>query len=447
MATSSLKTKAVCSGFKVNPSANLTSWVPLSRSHGPCSAEAAHFADNTPSVVDMLREDQHRADYIQRKLSGNGPQDSGRPVASSRTTRFDHEFHVKANFGTPRKKHDSQLSIEPAATGGRLLPGVKQTLVLDTASDVPWVQCAPCPVPPCHPQTDVLYDPTKSGTSAAFSCNSPTCRQLGPYANGCFNSQCQYRVQYPDGSSTMGTYISDVLTLTPTAVISKFQFGCSHAEKGSFSNKASGIMALGGGPQSLVSQTAGTYGDAFSYCLPPPSYYGFFTLGVPRVMSSRFVVTPMLRNKQVPTFYIVRLQAITVAGQRLNVPPTVFAAGSVMDSRTIITRLPPTAYQALRSAFRDNMKMYRAAAPKGHLDTCFDFTGVRSIRLPTIALVFERNAAVELDPSGILFNDCLAFAPNSDDRVPGIIGNVQQQTLEVLYDVVGETVGFRRGAC
>lgn len=342
---------------------------------------------------------------------------------------------------------DSQLSIEPTATGGQRLPGVKQTMVLDTASDVPWVQCAPCPVPPCHPQTDVLYDPTKSGTSATFSCNSPTCRQLGPYANGCFNSQCQYRVQYPDGSSTMGTYISDVLTLTPTAVIGKFRFGCSHAERGIFSNKTSGIMALGGGPQSLVSQTAGTYGNVFSYCLPPPSYHGFFTLGVPRVMSSRFVVTPMLRNKQVPTFYIVRLQAITVAGQRLNVPPTVFAAGSVMDSRTIITRLPPTAYQALRSAFRDNMKMYRAAAPKGHLDTCFDFRGVRSIRLPTIALVFERNAAVELDPSGILFNDCLAFAPNSDDRVPGIIGNVQQQTLEVLYDVVGEAVGFRRGAC
>jgi hypothetical protein len=69
------------------------------------------------------------------------------------------------------------------------------------------------------------------------------------------------------------------------------------------------------------------------------------------------------------------------------------------------------------------------------------------VRVPRVALVFDRNAAVELDPSGILLDDCLAFAPNGDDRAPGIIGNVQQQTIEVLYDVGGRSVGFRRGAC
>jgi hypothetical protein len=31
--------------------------------------------------------------------------------------------------------------------------------------------------------------------------------------------------------------------------------------------------------------------------------------------------------------------------------------------------------------------------------------------------------------------------------MPGILGNVQQQTMEVLYDVGGGAVGFRRGAC
>ncbi|OEL20885.1 Aspartyl protease family protein [Dichanthelium oligosanthes] len=340
--------------------------------------------------------------------------------------------------------------MEPAATGsGQGLPGVKQTMVLDTSSDVPWVQCAPCPAPQCHPQADVLYDPTRSSSSAAFPCSSPTCRQLGPYANGCSSSQqCQYRVQYPDGRSTTGTYISDTLTLDPTSPISKFQFGCSHAVQGRFSNETAGIMALGRGAQSLTAQTSSTYGNAFSYCLPrTASQSGFFILGVPRISSKRYVLTPMISIKQAPMLYLVRLQAIVVAGQTLSVPPVVFAPGSVMDSRTVITRLPPTAYMALRSAFRDRMRMYRMAPPKYQLDTCYDFRGVRSITLPKITLVFDHSAAVELDPSGILFSDCLAFAPNNDDRALGVIGNVQLKTFEVLYNVGSNIMGFRGAAC
>ncbi|XP_066370897.1 aspartyl protease family protein At5g10770-like [Miscanthus floridulus] len=157
----------------------------------------------------------------------------------------------------------------------------------------------------------------------------------------------------------------------------------------------------------------------------------------PSSRTRTFVATPMLRFSQAPTLYRVLLRGITVEGQRLNVPATVFAAGSVMDSRTAIAHLPPTAYQALRAAFRSRMGAYRLASPKGSLDTCYDFAGVLVVRVPRVALVFDRNAAVELDPSGILLDDCLAFAPNGGDGAPGIIGNVQQQTIEVLYDVGG----------
>ena len=337
------------------------------------------------------------------------------------------------------------------ATGGggrrrRSMPGTMQTMMVDTASDVPWVQCHPPPTGGSR-----FFDPTRSPTYAPFPCGSPACARLGPYGNGCINGQCQYRVTYPDGSSTLGTYSSDLLTITRTTAVRSFQFGCSQAEQGlsQASTSSSGTMSLGGGPESLVSQTAATHGNAFSYCVPPtPSDAGFFVLGKPPSSRTRtFVATPMLRFTQAPTLYRVLLRGITVAGQRLNVPATVFAAGSVMDSRTAITRLPPTAYQALRAAFRSRMGAYRLAPPKGSLDTCYDFTGVMVVRVPRVALVFDRNAAVELDPSGILLDDCLAFAPNGDDRAPGIIGNVQQQTIEVLYDVGGRSVGFRRGAC
>lgn len=454
---SSLKPKATCSGYRVTPPQNIT-WVPLNVLHGPCSPLPDDAAP--PSLAELLLHDKLRVDGIEKRLSGD-------PGGSNLGDAGGKDFQTTGgalqvnygNAGHPMMQQSSdddssQLMsgvVDASAAGGgsrSSLPGVVQTVILDSASDVPWVQCVPCPVPPCHPQTDTFYDPSRSPSSAAFSCSSPTCTGLGVYANGCVNNQCQYLVRYPDGSSTSGGYINDLLTLDASNAVSGFKFGCSHAEQGSFDARAAGIMALGGGPESLLSQTASRYGNAFSYCIPGiPSDPGFFTLGVPARASSRYVVTPMVRYSQAATYYGVLLRAITVAGQPLAVAPAVFAAGSVLDSRTAITRLPPTAYRALRAAFRSSMSMYRSAPPKGYLDTCYDFTGVVNIRLPKISLVFDRNAVVTLDPSGILFNDCLAFTSNSDDRMPGVLGSVQQQTIEVLYDVGGGAVGFRQGSC
>jgi hypothetical protein len=311
------------------------------------------------------------------------------------------------------------------------------------------VQCNPCPNPPCHAQTGALFDPAKSSTYRAVSCAAAECAQLEQQGNGCgaTNYECQYGVQYGDGSTTNGTYSRDTLTLSGASdAVKGFQFGCSHLESG-FSDQTDGLMGLGGGAQSLVSQTAAAYGNSFSYCLPPTSgSSGFLTLGGGGGASG-FVTTRMLRSKQIPTFYGARLQDIAVGGKQLGLSPSVFAAGSVVDSGTIITRLPPTAYSALSSAFKAGMKQYRSAPARSILDTCFDFAGQTQISIPTVALVFSGGAAIDLDPNGIMYGNCLAFAATGDDGTTGIIGNVQQRTFEVLYDVGSSTLGFRSGAC
>jgi hypothetical protein len=321
-------------------------------------------------------------------------------------------------------------------------------MFIDTGSDLSWVQCRPCPVPPCHCQKDVVFDPSKSSTYSSFPCGSAACARLGDeITNGCSNSQCDYVVKYGDGSNTTGTYSSDTLTMASSALLNKFLFGCSHAEPGfRDSDRTDGLLGLGRGQQSLVSQTGQ---KAFSYCLPPTeSHTGFFTRGVPRISSSRFAVTPMYGFPKNPTPYALFLTAITVAGRRLDVPQSVFSAGSVMDSGKIITTLPPTAYHALRAAFRAEMKMYPPARPMDDIfDTCFNMSGIGDSKVPSVGLVFEQGATVELDRSGIMLNNCLAFAPNDADDTVGFIGNVQQRTFEVLYDIGGEAFGFRRGAC
>ncbi|KAG2603839.1 hypothetical protein PVAP13_4NG028600 [Panicum virgatum] len=428
------------------------SWVPLYHPLGPCSPSyRGAAAAAAPSLADLLRQDRFRAHRIHGKVSGGFRSSKGsykEPVAIEET-QVHHQAAITIGMGTQSM---SSQRIGPAATdddgtsGGP--PPVSQTVVLDTASDVPWVDCVPCALAECP-----YYDPARSSSYAAFPCNSSACKQLGPYASSCANNQCQYRVAYPDGSSSSGTYSSDLLTITSGNTVSGFRFGCNQnaqAAGGGGPSPTNGFMALGRGAQSLMAQTSSAYGNAFSYCLPQrESDKGFFQIGVPGGASYRFAMTPMLRDPRRPALYRALLVAITVNGQPLNVAPEALAGGAALDSRTVFTRLPLTVYAALRAAFRDKMAAYRRASspPQTELDTCYDFTGVRYVRLPRIALVFDRNAVVELDRSGILFGDCLAFTANDDDSAPAILGNTQQKTIEVLHDVGGGNIGFRRQAC
>ncbi|CAN6201724.1 unnamed protein product [Urochloa humidicola] len=433
---SSLKPSETCSGPKVTPSRNGAPLLPLTHRYGPCSPA---LSKETPSLEQTLRRDQLRAAHIHAKVSGrNGTEE----LQQSAVT-------------IPTSPGYSVGTAEYVITVGIGTPAVSQVMSIDTGSDVSWVQCAPCAAGSCYSQKDKLFDPANSSTYAAFSCGSPQCAQLGASAegNGCVSSQCQYIVPYGDSSTTTGTYGSDTLRLTSSDVVKSFQFGCSRRAAG-FVGQADGLMGLGGDTESLVSQTAVTYGKAFSYCLPRPSRpaAGFLTLGAAGggdASSSGFARTPMVRFTNAPTFYGVVLQGITVAGTRLDVPASVFSGGSVVDSGTVITRLPPTAYRALRTAFRKEMKAYpsRAPAQGSLLDTCFNFDGFSTITVPKITLTFSHGAAVDVDASGILFGSCLAFAATGRDGDTGILGNVQQRTFEVLFDVAGGTVGFRPGAC
>ena len=207
-----------------------------------------------PTLEERLHRDQLRAAYIQRKFSSGvkGGRGSAGDVQQSDAT-------VPTTLGTSLNTLEYLITVRLGS------PGKSQTMLIDTGSDVSWVQCKPCWQ--CHSQVDPLFDPSSSSTYSPFSCSSAACAQLGQEGNGCSSSQCQYIVTYGDGSSTTGTYSSDTLALGSNTV-RKFQFGCSNVASG-FNDQTDGLMGLGGGAQSLASQTAETFGKAFSYCLPP----------------------------------------------------------------------------------------------------------------------------------------------------------------------------------
>ncbi|KAJ4827841.1 Aspartyl protease protein 2 [Turnera subulata] len=328
-------------------------------------------------------------------------------------------------------------------------------MVLDTGSDIVWLQCAPCKK--CYSQTDPYFDPRKSRSYAAVPCGSPLCRRLD--SPGC-NTQkhlCLYQVSYGDGSFTFGEFSTETLTFRGTRV-GRVALGCGHDNEGLFVG-AAGLLGLGRGKLSFPSQTGRRFNQKFSYCLvdrsasSKPSSMVFGDSAVSR--TARF--TPLISNPKLDTFYYVELLGISVGGARVRgITASLFKldqsgnGGVIIDSGTSVTRLTRPAYIALRDAFRSGASNLKRAPEFSLFDTCFDLSGKTEVKVPTVVLHF-RGADVSLPASNYLIpvntqgSFCFAFAGTMSGL--SIIGNIQQQGFRVVYDLAGSRVGFAPGGC
>ncbi|XP_010928159.1 aspartyl protease family protein At5g10770 [Elaeis guineensis] len=429
----SLLPSSACSSSKDSN----TSRLKLVHRHGPCSPIST---SREPSHVQLLDEDEARVHLLHHRISiaTSGSDNTSSSLAATipaytGVALGTGNYIVTVGFGTPKRD---------------------LTVVFDTGSDLTWIQCKPCSSGGCYTQQEPLFDPSKSSTYSKIPCGSSECSLLeSSTCSTATPSACRYDVEYGDNSQSGGYFSRDTLTLTSSELVSGFMFGCGDDNSGLFGT-AAGLLGLGRGKVSLVSQ-AKKYGGVFSYCLPAPSSSaGYLTFGGGGGgATSKVKFTPMLSVSNMPSFYFVSLLAIRVGGTQLRISPRVFSAGgTLLDSGTVITRLPPSAYAALRSRFRQLMRKYKTAPALSILDTCYDFTGYETVQVPTVQLVFGGGASLSVDLSGILYvakmsQACLAFAGNGDVGDVTIIGNVQQRRFNVVYDIAKKQIGFGAKGC
>lgn len=343
-------------------------------------------------------------------------------------------------------------SADFVVTVGFGSPPQAMSVIFDSGSDLTWIQCKPCFS--CYTQKEPLFDPSKSSDYSLLSCDSGYCSSSSPICDEF--GHCKYTVTYGDGSQTLGLLSRDTLTLTSSYVLADFVFGCGDDNSGLFGEVA-GIIGLGRDHISLPSQVNGT--GAFSYCLPPyASSTGYLALGTSngsRPNSPKNLhFTSLLSQFDAPSFYFVELVGISVGGKDLRIYPTSFSdPGTFIDSGTVLTYLPADAYAALRSEFRWWMRKYPMSAGVDPLDTCYDLKGYDRVAVPAVVLHFSGGARLDVDGSGILFTldsssaiACLAFA-EKDPNGFSIIGNMQQKTCNIVYDVPNGKIGFGAGGC
>lgn len=333
------------------------------------------------------------------------------------------------------------------------------TVIMDTGSDLTWVQCQPCKL--CYNQHEPLFNPGTSLSYQSVLCNSTTCQSL-QFATGnsgvCGSNQttCNYVVNYGDGSYTSGELAREHLNLGTTPV-NNFLFGCGRNNKGLYGG-TSGLMGLGRSDLSVISQTSALFGGVFSYCLPSTEAgeSGSLVMGGDSSVFKNYTpisYTKMASNPQLSTFYFLNLTGISIGGVALQNPS--FANGGIMiDSGTVITRLAPSIYKAVKAEFQNQFSGFPQAPGYSILDTCFNLSGFDEVNIPIIKLQFEGNAELTVDVTGILYfvktdasQVCLALASLSYEDEIGIIGNYQQKNQRVIYDTKLSKLGFAGETC
>ncbi|CAA7016040.1 unnamed protein product [Microthlaspi erraticum] len=328
--------------------------------------------------------------------------------------------------------------------------------IADTGSDLLWTQCKPCDQ--CYAQDNPLFDPKASSTYKDVSCSSSQCNSL-KYDAPCsrFNT-CSYTVSYGDKSYTKGNVGTDTLTLGSTnnrpVQLKNLIFGCGHNNNGVFSKKDSGIVGLGGGPLSLISQLGESINGKFSYCFFPPSSENDVTskinFGTNAAVSGTGAVSTPMVTKEVPTYYHLTLESISVGSKNLKYASPAYGNGKgniIIDSGTTLTLLPAAFYSELEAAVASSIDAVRKHDPEIDLSLCYSVD--TDLKVPDITFHFD-GADVKLDVTNSFLRVshdlvCFAFRGRSDNLA--IYGNMAQRNFLVGYDTVSKKVSFKPADC
>ncbi|KAK4395754.1 protein ASPARTIC PROTEASE IN GUARD CELL 1 [Sesamum angolense] len=323
-------------------------------------------------------------------------------------------------------------------------------MVIDSGSDVSWLQCQPCY--DCYPQADPIFAASASSTYKSLTCKTEQCESLDISACSRMGN-CIYQVSYGDGSYTVGNFATETISFGVSGSVPNVAIGCGHDNEGLFSG-AAGLIGLGGGNLSLPSQMRAT---SFSYCLVNRDSSSSSTLDFNTARPADSVLATLLRNPLLKTFRYVDLTGISVGGRALPIPSSLFAIGSngkggvIVDSGTSVTRLQTEVYSIVRDAFKSMTQNLPPAGRLSLFDTCYNLAGMTRVKVPTVSFQFSGGKTLSLPPNNYLIpvdNEgkfCFAFAATSGP--PSIMGNVQQQGTRVSFDLVNNYIGFSPNKC
>uniref|UniRef100_A0A0E0PLQ2 Peptidase A1 domain-containing protein n=1 Tax=Oryza rufipogon TaxID=4529 RepID=A0A0E0PLQ2_ORYRU len=383
--------------------------------------------------------------------------------------------------------------------------------VVDTGSDLVWTQCSTCRLPAaaaaaaggCFPQNLPYYNFSLSRTARAVPCDDDDGALCGvaPETAGCArgggsgDDACVVAASYGAGVA-LGVLGTDAFTFPSSSSVT-LAFGCvsqTRISPGAL-NGASGIIGLGRGALSLVSQLNAT---EFSYCLTPyfrdtvsPSHLfvgdgelAGLSAGGGGGGGAPVTTVPFAKNpKDSPfsTFYYLPLVGLAAGNATVALPagafdlreaaPKVWAGGALIDSGSPFTRLVDPAHRALTKELARQLRGSGSLVPPpaklgGALELCVeagdDGDSLAAAAVPPLVLRFDdgvgggRELVIPAEKYWARVEAstwCMAVVSSASGNATlptnetTIIGNFMQQDMRVLYDLANGLLSFQPANC
>ncbi|KAG8373661.1 hypothetical protein BUALT_Bualt11G0047400 [Buddleja alternifolia] len=334
-------------------------------------------------------------------------------------------------------------------------PPTSYSAILDTGSDLLWTQCKPCKN--CFHQPTPIFDPKKSSSFSKLPCSSDLCTALP--TSSCSDGNCEYLYTYGDYSSTQGVMATETFTFGEVS-LPKVGFGCGLDNEGGGFNQGGGLVGMGRGPLSLVSQLEE---PKFSYCLTSIDSTKSSTLLMGSLASvnkttnggDSIKTTPLIKSTSSPSFYYLSLEGISVGKTLLPIKKSTFSlkgdgsGGMIIDSGTTITYLEESAFDLVKQEFTNQMQLPVDDSNDTGLDLCFTLpSNAQNLEVPKLVFHFDE-ADLDLPGENYIIADssgvaCLAMGSSNG---MSIFGNFQQQNMLVVHDLAKESMSFVPTQC
>ncbi|CAH1435837.1 unnamed protein product [Lactuca virosa] len=313
-------------------------------------------------------------------------------------------------------------------------PPVIFSAVVDTGSDLIWTKCD---------SSSRFYDSSKSKSffKSKESCDSFGCTQ-----------------EYADGESIKVSMGGEKLTIGGVSR-GNITFACGTPNDKKSFNKYNGVVGMGRGKLSLVSQLNI---NVFSYCLASRSHkseQSILLTGSNTKTAMRNVQTTPLLKQEDKSYYYITLEGISVGQTKLPISTSDFAiktdgtGGMIIDSGSTFTYLEKDIINMIENELMKQTKLNMSKddnPPYQGLNRYFN--SPRDVKIiPKLVFHFS-GANWDMPRENYIYvkngKSYLAFIDNDNDpEKMSIFGNMQQQNMMVLYDLVKNSLSFKPEKC
>ncbi|XP_038680268.1 aspartic proteinase CDR1-like [Tripterygium wilfordii] len=341
-------------------------------------------------------------------------------------------------------------------------------LVIPTMlSGLTWIRCGPCSSN-CENQHQSLYNPKLSDTYHDIMFTSSDCRILRRSERGELG-ECRYQ-GYHSGNNIVSSGVLGTETFflkrdlqvgspsTHDESFSHIMFGCDEVHQGNFKDKVEGVVGLGQGPFSLVSQVGKKIGEnanKFSYCLveKPFEKQSKIKFGPDLTLNKEnkeYKVKFQASQTQAHVRYHLNLESISVNDEKIEMANK--KHDMTVDIQTSLTSLPSNIYNEYITKVKKHFDDVHYIEHPEH-GTCFLKKQVNGLKRPKVVLHFSDSSGSHVDfpvnPStmfqeSIFGRMCSTIIQNDEIS---ILGNKAQVDVHMIFDLSAHLLTFAPVDC